>query len=188
MAWIKTIGYKDATGYLKELYIRVMGSHSTIDNVVTMHSLRPHTLDAHLSLYQATLHHKDNSLSRWLLEGIGTWVSSLNNCEYCFTHHSRGLKRELKDDIKFEQLIAAILKADFSNTFLSEKEKSAFLYAKDLTEFPPKSTSADIQKMREEGFSDEEILEINQVTSYFSYVNRTVIGLGCSLEKTDENE
>jgi len=72
--------------------------------------------------------------------------------------------------------------------FYPRRKKSAFLYAKDLTEFPPKSTSADIQKMREEGFSDEEILEINQVTSYFSYVNRTVIGLGCSLEKTDENE
>ena len=29
------------------------------------------------------------------------------------------------------------------------------------------------------GFSDGEVLEINQVVSYFNYANRTVLGLGC---------
>jgi alkylhydroperoxidase family enzyme len=35
-----------------------------------------------------------------------------------------------------------------------------------------------IELLREKGFSDGEILEINQVASYFNYVNRTVVGLG----------
>jgi hypothetical protein len=30
------------------------------------------------------------------------------------------------------------------------------------------------------GYTDGEILEINQVSAYFSYANRTVLGLGCS--------
>ena len=34
--------------------------------------------------------------------------------------------------------------------------------------------------MRQAGYSDGEILEINQVTAYFNYTNRTVLGLGCS--------
>ena len=40
----------------------------------------------------------------------------------------------------------------------------------------------DIDLLREHGFSDGEILELNQVASYFNYVNRTVLGLGVNTE------
>ena len=39
-----------------------------------------------------------------------------------------------------------------------------------------------IKKMRAAGYSDGEILKINQVSAYFNYANRTVLGLGCSIE------
>ena len=47
---------------------------------------------------------------------------------------------------------------------------------------PFKMTEKDIIAMRALGFSDGEILEINQVTAYFTYANRTVLGLGCNTE------
>ena len=40
----------------------------------------------------------------------------------------------------------------------------------------------DIEALRAAGFDDGEILEINQVTAYFAYANRTVLGLGIGLE------
>ena len=40
----------------------------------------------------------------------------------------------------------------------------------------------DMDDLRKSGFSDGEILEINQVISYFNYANRTAIGLGVSLK------
>ncbi|MDH3805707.1 MAG: alkylhydroperoxidase, partial [Gammaproteobacteria bacterium] len=36
----------------------------------------------------------------------------------------------------------------------------------------------DIEDLRGAGFDDGEILELNQVTAYFAYANRTVLGLG----------
>ena len=36
--------------------------------------------------------------------------------------------------------------------------------------------------MRDEGWDDGEILEINQVVSYFNYANRTVNGLGVTTD------
>ena len=39
-----------------------------------------------------------------------------------------------------------------------------------------------ITELRDLGYTDGEILEINQVTAYFSYANRTVLGLGCSTD------
>ena len=39
-----------------------------------------------------------------------------------------------------------------------------------------------VKKLRTAGYSDGEVLEINQVCAYFSYANRTVLGLGCSTD------
>ena len=41
-----------------------------------------------------------------------------------------------------------------------------------------KITEEDIQVLREAGWDDGEVLEINQVTAYFNYANRFVLGLG----------
>ena len=55
-------------------------------------------------------------------------------------------------------------------------------YARRLTENPSEITKQQIEKMRKIGISDGEILEVNQVTSYFNYANRTVLGLGVHTE------
>jgi uncharacterized protein YciW len=42
-----------------------------------------------------------------------------------------------------------------------------------------KSITADyIHTLRQNGFNDGEILELNQVVGYFNYGNRTALGLG----------
>ena len=41
---------------------------------------------------------------------------------------------------------------------------------------------SDIDNLRAAGFDEGEILEINQVTAYFNYANRTVLGLGINTE------
>ena len=40
----------------------------------------------------------------------------------------------------------------------------------------------DIEKLRATGLTDGEILEVNQVTAYFCYANRTVLGLGVNTD------
>ena len=48
MSWIKTIDYDEAEGRLKNLYTRVKGPNNNVDNVLKIHSLRPHTLEGHM--------------------------------------------------------------------------------------------------------------------------------------------
>jgi len=55
-------------------------------------------------------------------------------------------------------------------------------YAVKLTLTPWKMEEADIRILREEDFSDEAILDINQITGYFNFVNRLADGLGVELE------
>ena len=49
------------------------------------------------------------------------------------------------------------------------------IYSKKLNNEPAKMTENDVEHLREAGFDDGEILEINQVVSYFAYANRTVL-------------
>ena len=55
-------------------------------------------------------------------------------------------------------------------------------YAAKLTQRPSEVVEADLQRLREVGFGDADILAICEVTSYFAYVNRIADVLGVSLE------
>lgn len=55
-------------------------------------------------------------------------------------------------------------------------------YAVKLTKDPGAMTEADVQKLRDERFSDRDILHIAEVTGYYAYANRIVHGLGVPLE------
>jgi alkylhydroperoxidase family enzyme len=61
-------------------------------------------------------------------------------------------------------------------------------YAAKLTQEPWNMIERDVQVLREAGFSDEAILDVNQVTSYYAFVNRLADGLGVELEAMWEEE
>ncbi|UWR43788.1 peroxidase-related enzyme [Phaeobacter inhibens] len=180
MAWIKTIPFDAATGKLKTLYDRVTGPGGNVDNIMMMHSLRPQSMEGHMALYKAVLHHSGNSLPKWYLEVLGVWVSSLNDCAYCVEHHFAGLQRLLRDAPRGEAIRAAIEARNPQLAPLESAERAGMVYARKLTEAPAAVIEADINALRAAGLNDGQILEINQVTAYFSYANRTVLGLGCS--------
>ena len=180
MSWIKTISYEKADSKLKALYDRVKGPNNNVDNIMMMHSLRPHSMEGHMEIYKYVLHHRDNTIDKWFLETLGVWVSTLNKCDYCVEHHFAGLKRLLNDDEKATQIRSAIDTNNIENAPLENRQKTAMEYARKLTNNPGSIGEESIEKLRADGFTDGEILEINQVCAYFSYANRTVLGLGCS--------
>ena len=180
MSWIDTIAYEKADAKLKALYDLVKGPNNNVDNIMMMHSLRPHTMEGHMAIYKYVLHHRDNTIDKWFLETLGVWVSTLNKCEYCVEHHFAGLKRLLNDDEKATQIRSAIDTNKIEEAPLENCQKTAMEYARKLTHNPGSIREESIEKLRADGYTDGEILEINQVCAYFSYANRTVLGLGCS--------
>lgn len=177
MAWIETILYDRADRVLKKIYDRIKGPNGEIDNVLNIHSLRPHTLLGHMTLYKSVLHNVNNTLPKWYLEAIGIYVSYLNKCDYCVDHHYAGLQRLLQDD-KRAALLREAVETDALEDFFSLKFLEGMKYAGILTVALNDITQNNIHILKRVGFSDGEILEINQVASYFNYVNRTVIGMG----------
>ena len=177
MSWIHVIGFEEATGKLKQIYKKIKGPNNQIDNVLSIHSLRPHTLTGHMSLYKNTLHHSNNSFPNWQLELLGTYTSYINKCDYCYEHHFAGMKRFLQNDTKATALREHIENNTLVN-YLTEKEYALIDYAHKLTLAADTLTKASISYLRSLGYDDGEILEVNQVVAYFNYANRTVMGLG----------
>jgi hypothetical protein len=68
IAWIRVIPYEESEGELRRIYDVVKGASGNVDNVVKVHSLRPHTLEGHYALYRSVLHHPGNEMPPWLLE------------------------------------------------------------------------------------------------------------------------
>lgn len=177
MAWINVIEPKDATGELKKLYNHVTGGDDSVevDNILTIHSLHPKTLEAHLMLYEELMH-GENNLTKKQREMISVVVSEVNKCTYWVTHHSEGLRKASDDDF-MEQIRADYMKAEISN-----KEKLMLKYAEKLTKEPWNMVEQDVIYLRKAGFEDVDILDINQIVAYYAYVNRLADGLGVSLE------
>ena len=181
LTWIATIAFDAATGRLKQLYDRVRGPGNKIDNIMLAHSLRPHSMEGHMALYKNVLHHNGNELPKWFLESIGVFVSLLNHCNYCVDHHFAGLCRLLNDDARAAAIRAALQSGELTGAF-TRGQCAALKYAATLTSDPKSVTAAMLQEMRDGGLGDGEILEINQVTAYFAYANRTVLGLGINIK------
>jgi uncharacterized peroxidase-related enzyme len=92
-------------------------------------------------------------------------------------HHGAGLHGLTKDEGLVEYL-----KRDYTQADLSPADREMLDYAVKLTLTPWEMVADDVERLRQRGFSDSAILDINQITGYFAYVNRLADGLGVELE------
>ncbi len=181
MTWIDIVTYEQAEGALLKLYERLKGPENNIDNIMLAHSLRPHTMTGHMTLYKNVLHHPRNTTEKWVLELLGVYTSMINKCPYCVEHHFIGMKTLLGNDKKADNIRDALENDKWSGLF-DGKVTAALHYAGKLTRDPSTLGDKDITELRESGWDDGGILEINQVTAYFNYANRTVLGLGINTD------
>jgi len=57
------------------------------------------------------------------------------------------------------------------------------VYVQKLTKTPQSMIREDVERLREVGFLDQDILAIAEVIGYYAFVNRIADGLGVELEK-----
>ncbi len=68
------------------------------------------------------------------------------------------------------------------NADIQKCDKVMLHYAVKLTKDPGKMVEQDVIALRNVGFSDVDILDINQIVAYYAYINRVADGLGVNLE------
>ena len=81
MAWIRVIDPVDADGDLADLYGKSREPDGTVDHILSVHSLNPPSLRAHLELYRVAMYGRSD-LTRAQREMVGVVVSAANQCHY----------------------------------------------------------------------------------------------------------
>ncbi len=179
--WIETIEPENATGPIKQIYDEVLEKRGKISNILKSQSLNPEALKSHLDLYISIMFPKIRTkLKREHRELLAVVVSSLNNCEYCIEHHKHALNFYWKDEERINHIIKEL--KDPKNDQLVE---ILIEFAKKLTREPDKVKQNDIDKLRERGFTDRDILDIVLIISYFNFVNRIALGLGVEFNEEE---
>jgi len=73
------------------------------------------------------------------------------------------------------------VKDDWRQLELTEAERAMLEYVEKLTLTPSSMTEADVQRLRDAGWSDRDVLDIVHVCAYFNFRVRVVDGLGLEL-------
>jgi len=180
-AWIRMLSDDEADAPLKAALDFARTPHGTVDNVMRVHSLRPSTMNGHVVLYRACLHDDSNTVPMWFQEVISSYVSALNDCPYSYANHWSNARHLIGDDARADAVEAAI-QAHRPEDAFGGADLAALRYAAKLTLHPGKIEKADVENLRDEGWDDGEILEINQIVGYFNYANRLLNGLGVTTE------
>ncbi|GET24365.1 peroxidase-related enzyme [Prolixibacter sp. NT017] len=177
---IRVIEPEEATGRLKEIYDDLVKKRGKLADVHKIQSLRPESIVHHMALYMEIMFTK-SELSRAEREMMAVVVSVSNGCEYCQMHHAQALNHYWKNDEKI-----SLLKRDFHQAGLSLREIALCEMARKLTISPDiYKDEQQLQPLRNEGISDNALLDATLVVAYFNFVNRIVLALGLEVTESE---
>ena len=173
MSRIKVIDYESSTGRLKEIYDELIAKRGKLALVHTIQSLRPISILKHMDLYLEIMF-SHSELSRAQREMMAVVVSVANGCSYCKAHHTGALNHYWKNIKRIEFLVV-----DYTTAGLPEKDLALCHFASHLTKSPEEHEACDYTgALKENGLSDQAILDATLVIAYFNFVNRIVLALG----------
>ena len=137
-------------------------------NVMSAFAYKPSHFRAFFDYHDALI--EDTTLEREEIEMLVVTVSGVNDCLYCVVAHG-ALLRIYADAPKLaEQLATNHRAAD-----LSEQHRTMLDVAVKLTESPGKVDESAIERLRNVGFSMEEVWDIASVVALFNLSNRMAV-------------
>lgn len=152
MALIKTMEKDEATGLVADIYENMVNTLGFIPNAFKLFSTSPHLLEASIHNLGYFMRHK--TLGGKLLAFIRLLVSEQETCEYCVSTNAGIL---LQYGVLPEHLTG--IKADPSTAPLEPREVAMLLFVLKLVRDARSITPEEVQTLRDQGWSDAEILE-----------------------------
>ena len=143
-----------------------------VPNVLRNFALRPSHLLAWNEHYEELMK-GGSGLSKAEREMIAVVVSVANECRYCIAAHSAALRKLTKDPV-----LADAVGADHATAGLEPRVRAMLDYARKLTLRPTEMAEADVEELRAAGWTDEDVMDIAEVTAMFNFTNRMASGLG----------
>lgn len=137
-----------------------------IPNVFLALAHRPDEFRAFFAAHDALMD-KSDGLSKAEREMIVVATSATNGCLYCVVAHGAILRIRAKNPLISDQLAINPAKAD-----LSERERHLINFALKVAGDSASIVDADLDQMRANGFTDDEIWDIGAIAAFFAMSNR----------------
>lgn len=136
--------------------------------------------------YHDAILRNDSELTVAERELIAAYVSSLNDCHYCFAAH--------RDHAKAWGIPAEIfgeMSIDLEHPGVAQRMRPVLSFARKLTVDPPGTAMTDAQAVYDAGFSEAGLFDIISVTALYNFMNRILEGAGIKehvrvMEMSDE--
>jgi uncharacterized peroxidase-related enzyme len=151
---------------IHEMMLKVQEKAGFIPNVFLTLAHRPHEFRAFFAYHDALML-KDSGLSKAEKEMIVVATSGVNHCLYCVVAHGAILRIYAKNAQIADQVAVDHRKAD-----LTSRQKAMLDFAVKLARTPEAILESDYQKLRDEGFAEEDIWDIGAITAFFALSNR----------------
>lgn len=135
-----------------------------------------------LSNLAETLLRGPSDLTSGERELIASYVSNLNDCEFCHESHSAAANAHLGDEGK----TVSCVKSDLENAPVSEKMKALLKIAGKVQKSGREVKDQDILIAKNAGASDQDIHDTVLIAAAFCMYNRYVDGLGTGLPKSKD--
>lgn len=136
-----------------------------------------------LSKLAHTILHGPSTLSSGERELIASYVSYLNNCEFCHLSHSAAANEHLGDNGK----AVSCVKADIDTAPVSDKMKALLRIAGKVQQSGREVTPELVEAAKKAGATDEELHDAVLVAAAFCMYNRYVDGLNTTLPESNED-
>lgn len=151
---------------IRDKILAVQEKSGFVPNVFLGFARRPAEFRAFFAFHDALME-SNEGLSKAERELIVVATSAVNSCLYCVVAHGAILRIRAKNSLLADQVATNPAKAD-----LSERERHIVNYALKVATDSANVGDADLDAMRGDGFTDDEIWDIGAITALFALSNR----------------
>lgn len=172
ISWFPVASEEALPEYPRKLFTRVRERVGFIPNVFRAFAWRPDRFIKWRAHFD-DLMKPTETLTALDREMISVAVSMENGCLYCLTAHGAQVRLLAGDPVQGDRITL-----DYRRASLTERQVAMLDYAVKITRSPRDCDEADIQRLRDLGFTDEDIWDIIEVAAMFNFTNRLASATG----------
>lgn len=172
LTWLRVPSEDELPEAVHELWQPSLEKLGFVPNVLRLYALRPSRLLAWNAWYEEAMK-GESGLTKAEREMIAVVVSVANDCAYCIAAHSAALRKLTK-----APALADAIAADHAAAGVEPRVRAMLDFAVKLTVRPREMEEADVESLRAAGWTDEDVMDIAEVTGLFNMSNRMASGLG----------
>jgi len=172
MSWIPAVSQEQAGPEVKPTYDFLGQNWGFVPNYFLTLGSHPEWLKDQVNLFTHVMF-QETSLPRAVKEQVALVVSGINLSNYCLAAHLEILGR-----MGIEKSMSRKLALNYESAPVEPKVMELFRFAGKLTRQPADMEKGDVERLRDVGWTDDQILETVLVASLYACANRFSAGVG----------